>query len=234
MFKDSEKFESNTQEIPEDEEYRLAPNDEITMKIVPDGGFPLINGLSGGNQQQNSLLSNRRGGIPFDININGDARLPLLGYVKVAGLTTRQVELMLQERYSKYYNDPYILVDVTTQRVFVSTGQGSSTRVVQLSNNNITLFEALALAGGISANGNAKKIKLIRNKDNDEGREIFRIDLSTVDGLAQADMAVQSGDIIYVQPVRNYAREIVANVTPYLSLISTALLIISLNNQIRN
>ncbi len=232
MFKDTKQYEANQDEIPESLEYELAPNDEITMRIFPDGGFPLIQG--NGNIQNLGGNGGRRGGLPYDININGDARLPLLGFVKLAGKSVRETELYLQELYGKYYNDPYILVDVTTQRVFVSTGSGSSTKVVRLTNNNVTLFEALALAGGIAGSGNAKKIKLIRNKEDNSGRDIFRIDLSTVEGLAQADMAVQSGDIIYVQPVRNYATEVVKNITPYLSLISTALLVISLSNQIKN
>ena len=74
--------------------------------------------------------------------------------------------------------------------------------------------------GGISNNGRAKRIKLIRKTQ--EKQEVYLIDLSTIDGLKDASLTLQSNDIIYVEPIRNYAREILSDVTPVLGLISTA------------
>ncbi len=51
------------------------------------------------------------------------------------------------------------------------------------------------------------------------------IDLSTIEGINNADMVVQANDIIYVEPIADIAREVLADVTPVISLLSSALVI---------
>jgi polysaccharide export outer membrane protein len=57
-------------------------------------------------------------------------------------------------------------------------------------------------------------------------REIYKIDLSTIQGLKQAEMIVQSNDYIYVDYKPRYASAILQEVGPWLSLVTTALAVI--------
>jgi len=99
-----------------------------------------------------------------------------------------------------------------------------------LVNNNTTLIEALALAGGISDNGKAKKIKIIRNVGNKD--VVYLIDLSTIEGIKNAHMVLQSNDIVYVEPRRRYSSKFVQEMAPIISLISSALIVYSVTNTI--
>src|SRR5690606_25679187 len=96
---------------------------------------------------------------------------------------------------------------------------------VYLNNNNTTLMEVIALSGGITERGRAKRIKLIRNVNGE--RKVYLLDLSTIDGLKYTDLIVQNGDYIYVEPVPELGRELLKEIAPVVSIISSAAIIIS-------
>jgi polysaccharide export outer membrane protein len=138
-------------------------------------------------------------------------------------MTIKEAEKHLESLYAQYYVDPYVQLGVINRRVVVFPGAGGDAKVITLLNNNTTLLETLALAGGLSKRGKAKRIKLIRTVDGK--REVYLIDLSDIEGLKLADIIVQANDIIYVEPVPEIAREILQEVTPILSLISSIFII---------
>ena len=86
-------------------------------------------------------------------------------------------------------------------------------------------MEALAQAGGITDRGKASAIKLMRRVDGE--RVIYTLDLSTIEGLKYVDMIIQANDYIYVEPTPELAKEIAEDVVPIVSLISSAIVILS-------
>ena len=64
-----------------------------------------------------------------------------------------------------------------------------------------------------------EKIKIIRKTK--EGIKIFKVDLSTIDGIQHGNMIMQSHDIIYIQPNINIIPEIMEDLNPILSFAST-------------
>ena len=121
------------------------------------------------------------------------------------------------------YNNPFVQVKITNRRVIVFTGNGSDAKVVNLQNDNTTLMEVIALAGGIADRGKSEKVKLMR-VDNGT-RKVYTMDLSTIDGLKYADLIVQANDYIYVEPREQVAKEFLNNSAPILSLFSSVLVI---------
>jgi len=152
-------------------------------------------------------------------------KLPIIGRTKLAGLTIREAELMLEEKYAEFYNKPFVMLNVTNRRVIVFPGTGSDASVINLTNNNTTLLEALALAGGIST-GKANRIKLIRGDIKDP--QVYLIDLSTIEGMTQANMVIQANDIIYVEPVLKFTRTILAELNPIIGILTSIFLITTL------
>ena len=69
-------------------------------------------------------------------------------------------------------------------------------QVIPLENENIRLVEVLALAKGLDNNAKAQNMRLIR------GDKVYEIDFSTIEGFKNGNMLIQSGDIVYVEPVR--------------------------------
>lgn len=211
----------------------ITPNNIITLNFFTGNGHVLIesglgsSSLTGGSSQNNSS-SFGRNQITYLVENDGTAKLPVIGRVKLEGLSIREAETKLEEMYTLYYNEPFVVLKVSNNRVIVSPGSGGTAQVISLTNANTTLLEALALAGGVADRGVASKIKLIRENKTAGGRDVYLIDLSTIDGLAQADLIVQPNDIIYVEPLPLIASEIVKEIAPIITLITTTVLIITL------
>jgi len=202
-------------------EYKISPNDIINFRIYTNDGFKLID-LTSLNSTGPSTSSAAASLNPtYLVENDGFIKLPVIGRIKIAGLTIREAELMLEEKFTKYYVKPFVLLSITNMRVIIFPGEPGAAKVIPLVNNNTTLLEALALSGGISENGKAWKIKLIRG--NAENYKVYLIDLSTINGLKQGEMVLQANDLIYVEPRQNVTLKLLAAITPYLSLISTLL-----------
>nr|MBA3704847.1 hypothetical protein [Bacteroidota bacterium] len=113
--------------------------------------------------------------------------------------------------------------EVINRRVIIFPGSAGDAKVLPLHNNNTTLLEALALAGGIADYGKAHQVKLIRqNKDKND---VYLIDLSKIEGIKEGTMVLQANDIIYVEPRRRYASRVLQEIAPIVSLISTAFIL---------
>lgn len=206
--------------------YRLAPDDKFTFSMYVEGGKRIIDigsGINTGENESQQLQSGKQ--IEYLVRNDGKANLPILGLVDISGLTIIEVQEKLRALYSINYIDPFIQVEVTNRRVIVFPGTGGDAKVVPITNNNTTLMEAIALAGGITERGKANKVKVMRQTQ--AGREVYQIDLSTIDGLKYADMIVQSNDYIYVEPSKQLTREFLKDATPIISLISSAIVIVS-------
>lgn len=217
MLRDSDSVEYLTPPSPKENlEYRIAPDDMIRWRFLTDDGFPLIDPKTSG-------AGITGGGGEVMVEYNGMARFPYLGRVKVDGLTYREAEKMLEDKYSEYFRRPYIILNVDNRRVIVSTGGGGTAEVIKLTNNNTTIMEVLAAAGGIDERGNAKNVKLIRKAG--DRREVYRLDLSTIENVELGDIVVQAEDIVYVEPKKRVGSEIAKDLAPYLSILSSAFLI---------
>lgn len=214
-------------------ETRITPNNVLTLNFFTGNGHLLIERglgtavLPDGGSQSNYNLNNRNQ-ITYLIGMDGTAKLPVIGRVHLAGLTLQQAESKLEEMYSLYYNEPFVILQVSNNRVIVSPGAGGRAQVITLTNANTTVLEALAHAGGVAERGIASKIKLIRENRETGKREVYHIDLSTIDGLAQADFIVQPNDIIYVDPQPLIARELVKELTPIVTLLTTTILLFTI------
>ena len=112
---------------------------------------------------------------------------------------------------------------VTNKRVIVFPGSGGTARVLTITNNNTTLIEALALSGGLPEYAKAFKIKVIRGDP--QKPTVYLIDLSRIEGVAQANMVVQANDIIYVEPRIRLTSELTKELTPILTLLTSAFLV---------
>jgi len=205
------------------DEYIISVNDILQFRLFANDGFQLIDIAAGqagaGSQQAIAARTN----INYVVQTDSLARLPILGNINIVGKTIVEAEAFLQAEYAKFYVEPFVILTITNKRVIVFPGTGSSASVVSLANNNTNLIEVLALVGGIAGNSKASRIKIVRQTK--VKKDVYLVDLSTIEGIQAGSMIVQANDIIYVEPNPNLAREALADITPVLSLLSTALLV---------
>jgi len=228
MFKTSTDYTFDTQPPVDSLEYQIAPNDRLEFRLLTNDGYQLIEVAGERGNGNNNQQAIRQFGVTYLVEQDGKVNLPTLGRVQIIGLNVKEAAQMLEEKYSQYYNDPFIQLAVINNRVIVSPGDGGEARVVNI-DNNMTVIEVLARAGGIANRGNASKIKVIR--DFGDHKEVYQIDLSKVETMHQGYMLVQANDIIYVEPTPDIAREVLRDVTPIISLITSALVLISIFNR---
>lgn len=206
------------------EVYKISQDDKITFTLTTNNGTDIIENMSGISKDNKSQNLNTE----YIVRANGEVELPIVGKIKIAGLTVEQAEDTLVELFSDEYIEPFVQVKITNQRVIVFPGNGSDAKVIPLMNSNTTLMEAIAQAGGITDRGKANTIKLMRKVDGK--RVVYVIDLSTIEGLQYVDMIVQANDYIYVEPTPEIGKQVAQNVVPIVSLISSAIVIISAIN----
>lgn len=226
MFKQKDYQSFQLEEFPPDE-YFIKPGDEVTIRVYSREGFDLIDVMGGGrsagagagrNVDQIAL------GIPYTVDVDGYMDMPILGKYYVEGYTQAQLEQKLESELSSYFNDPYVMIRVPNRRAFVYMGSNAS--VVPLNNAPTNLLEVLATAGGLGRNLKAYKIKIIRGDlDNPE---VIQVDLSTISGLRDADLIVQTNDIIYVDERYRVARTILTEITPLITLLTLTVTTIAL------
>lgn len=212
-----------------DREYKIAPNDIITFQLFANDGFQLINigGGGSGMQPQGNQGQQSGGGGTYTVEYDGFIKLPVVGRTYVKGLTVRQMEMMLEELFAEYYHKPFVMLKVNNRRVMVFAGGNS--KVVTLLNDNTTLFEVLATIGGMPENGKADQIKIIRGDL--KNPEVYLINLSTLEGIKNYDLVMQGNDIIYIETRKDAVTKTLGLLTPYLSLLTTAILIYGLATQ---
>lgn len=205
-------------------DYRLSKDDKIKLTVSPNDGKQIIESMTQTSLDGTSATSSAiYKDLEYTIRTDGFVNLPLLGDIKLLGLTIKEAEDTLKKDYLKYYIDPFVMLNVVNKRVIVFPGGGGDAKVIYLQNNNTRLMEVLAEAGGLSTRGKSKSIKLMRMVD--DKRIIVPIDLSTVNGLAYADIIVQGNDYIYVEPHPRVVRQALEQATPFLSFVTTILLL---------
>lgn len=232
MFKVPNNYQYATDQTIGNVEYRIAANDILAFSIYTNDGFKLVdlttsitNAVGGASAGASNIST------PFLVEPDGQVKLPIISKIKVVGLTVRDAEKMLEQQYSTFYNKPFVILKVTNRRVLVFPGTGGSGKVVNIENENTTLIEALALAGGITNTGKSDKIKIIRGDLRNP--KVMLIDLSTIEGMQQSNMLLQANDIIYVEAVPRYSQEFFIQLTPIVGIITSLALIYNISRTIK-
>ncbi len=228
MFKTPKGGEYQHDSIPlkPTREYQISFDDKFVFSLSTNDGQRIIENVSGVGKEGGTISS----GLEYSVDVDGYAKLPVIGRVFVAGLSVSQLEDTLEQKYAQEYQDPFVQVKLTNQRVLVFPGNGGDARVVPLLNTNTTLMEAIATAGGIAERGKANTIKIMRMVDGK--RKVYVVDFSTIEGLPYADMVVQANDYIYIEPQARLGREVLTQATPFISILSSALVLLTVLNRL--
>ncbi len=227
MFKTPRDFEYNTEQTIGNVEYRITPNDIIGFSVYTNDGFKLIDMTTSAVSINQPLASNANDNMTrFLVEPDGMVKLPIIGKVKVSGMTIREAEKSLESLYATFYNKPFVMISVLNRRVLVFTGEGGLGKVVLLQNENVTLIEALALAGGVNDRGKSKNIKLIRGDMRNP--KVMLINLATIEGAKKSNLMLQANDIIYVEPAPQTSNEIFQQIAPVIGIITSIALVITI------
>jgi polysaccharide export outer membrane protein len=212
--------------------YLIQPNDWLELYLFYNDGETLINPNAEllDNPNSNQLNQNRQR-FRYLVQINGDVKMPLIGTQNIGGLTIDQAEKKLEVEFNKIYKGAFLKMSFLNKRVTVL---GALSTVVPLDNENTSLLEVLALAGGVQFGAKAQNIRILRGDFDDP--VVFEVDLSTVAGMRASMLTVHPGDVIYIEPWRRTWLEGLRDISPVIGITSSVstlvfLLINTLNTQ---
>jgi polysaccharide export outer membrane protein len=135
------------------------------------------------------------------VDQRGEIKFPLLGDIKAAGLTPKEIENFIYKELvdRKLLYDPVVSVRLINFRVTV-LGEVNRPGVIIAPNEQLNVLEALGQAGDLTIFGIRDNIKLIR-QDGDY-KIVKRLNLNSSQLLNSPYFFLKSNDVLYVEPGR--------------------------------
>jgi len=133
----------------------------------------------------------------FEVDPDGFIKLPMLGKLKVAGVSVSQAEPIVQKKADELINDAIVKVKLLNFKITVA-GEVRSPGVYYNYNNSITVIEALALAGGNTDFATIKEVMVVRKTA--DGSQSFLLDMSSKNIFTSEAFYLQPNDYVIVQP----------------------------------
>lgn len=213
MFKYDENTQLQQKAAEAERNYVIQPNDLLKLRVYTNKGELIIDPDYKLLKELPTQTTQLRSDPNYLVDVNGVVKFPMIDEIKMTGLTIRQAEEILQKSYAGFYTNPFVTLTFVSKRIIV-LGLPVS-KVIPLENENVTLVEALALAGGLDRDSKAQNIRILR------GNDFFIADLSTLDGYTRTNMILQPGDIVYVEPIRRPVSEAIRDYVSLISLITS-------------
>ena len=160
--------------------------------------------------------------------VDNDGRIdfPVVGSLKVGGLTKAECEKLVHDKIMPYLNkneNPIVTVRMINYKISV-LGEVNRPGMFTVSNEKINILEALAQAGDLTIYGVRNRVKLIR-EDASGQKEIHTLNLNDANIINSPYYYLQQNDIVYVEPNKVKARNSGIGQSTSLWLTSTSILI---------
>jgi polysaccharide biosynthesis/export protein len=162
--------------MPLEEGYRIAPLDKLTIKVLR------MQDLTG----------------EYNVDLAGNISLPLIGEVRAVNLTTAQLDGQLTDKLGeKYLENPDVSVGIkeSTSRVVTVDGAVKSAGAFPTIGPT-SLMRAVALAGGVTDDANARRVAVFRSVGGQRQGAAF--DLVAIRRGESQDPQIYPGDIVIV------------------------------------
>ena len=162
------------------DEYRLMKYDTINIMAI---GFP--NGI---------------GIDDVTVGVDGMARLPYTGNIKLVGLTLDEARDLIHARLSEYFKLPELNVYMKSygpRKIYVM-GNVNAPGVKNMGVDSMNVYAAIASAGGVDNKGRSKHIQLIRQIDGVLYYREINLDAFVKKHDLSQNIELEDGDIIYV------------------------------------
>lgn len=136
------------------------------------------------------------------VTADGYISFPLLGKVMAEGLTVIELEQDIKEALEKdFLVEAHVLVFIDQYRLRQVSVMGEVTKPGKFdmpTEKDMTLMEAIAMAGGFTKHANESQTKIMRTEDGKKRIIIVDVRLITEKGRQDVDIVLMPEDIVYV------------------------------------
>lgn len=216
-FQDAELL--NGMALQQEQTIRLRPEDKIN--IVVNSANPMLEQqftlTSRGNNNvlgSTSAIQTTRGGnsaggqtIAYTVDEQGTINFPVLGKIRVAGKTRKEVADYIQQRLvaRELVSDPIVTVEYVNIGLNV-LGEVRNAGRIDIDKDHFTLFDAIARAGDLTIDGQRTDVLVARNVDG--VNQVYHVDLTNMQQVLNSPaFYLQQNDLVYVSPTDKRKRE---------------------------
>ncbi len=184
---------------------RFMPGDKLSIHVHSrdEKLMSLFNLFQGSS----NITTNSNGGLyAYTVDSNGDIDFPVLGAVRVQGLTRTEVARAIKNMLVKedLCKDPVVTVTFYDMS-FSVLGTVSGAGVKQITKDKITILEAIAMAGDLQIDGVRNNVLVMRREGD---RQVpYRVDLTSAESIYNSPVYhIRQNDVVYVEPNDKYKR----------------------------
>ena len=200
-------------------EIKYQPDDLLTIDVAaldPDAvrpfNLPAVNYSESVISAQGTLKMQT-----YLIDNNGHIEFPVLGTIKIGGLTRIEATAMMKERLTEYIKDPIVNIRIANFTITV-IGDVNRPGTYTIQDERVTLPEALGLAGDLTNTATRTNLFLIRETN---GKKRFaKLDLTSINIVNSPLYYLAKNDVLYVEP--NNAKIRSSNYNPNTGIIISA------------
>lgn len=160
-----------------------------TLDNVASAPFNLFRGGSEGGIRPEQ--------VDYLIDKDGEIDFPVVGKIKVAGLSSEELRVLLRDELSEYLKDPIINIRLRNFTITV-LGEVNRPGTYPVDGERITILEALGLANDLTIKGKRENVMVIRDFD---GTKVYhRINLKRKEAMSSPVYYLTQNDVVYVEP----------------------------------
>lgn len=199
---------------------KIRPDDELSIvvsSIEPLAAAPFnlpvvmsassassIGTSASGKRQTGMQLSNSQMLQTYLVDSNGEINFPVIGRIKVSGLSREEFIDYLEELLKEYIKDPIVNVQIVNFKVSV-LGEVVAPGPYYYTNQRVSVLDAIASAHDLTTHGARDNVMVIR--DIEGKKEYFRFDLTKSDIFTSSNFYLQQNDVVYISPNKEKQRD---------------------------
>ena len=195
-------------------EIRVRPKDKLSSLVnAPDPKLSNMFNLPIISQQvgQESAMGTSRGISGYTVDSEGNISFPVLGKVRVDGMTREQIaeHLTTQLKEQELIKDPVVTVEF--MNLFVSVmGEVNHAGRIKIDRDNFTILDALSEAGDLTIYGKRDRVLVLRQENGKQ--HVYGVNLCDARQIYSSPVYyLQQNDVVYVEPNDTKSRQSTVN-----------------------
>ena len=189
---------------------RIKPKDLLSITVVssePEASriYNLVVPQIAEASNQNSLYT-QPSLQSYLVDNDGNIEFPVFGKIKVAGLTRKELETMLQKKLAPAFSKETPIITIRFINYSVNIlGEVMKPGKFETTNDRLTIFEGLALAGDLTIYGRRDNVKVLR-ENLDGTKEYITVNLMDKNIIYSPAYYLEQNDVVYVEPNKSRSR----------------------------
>jgi len=148
----------------------------------------------------NSTVIDAQGSLKMQaylIDASGNIEFPVLGVLKLGGLSKAEATALLKSKLSLYIKDPFVNIRLANFKITV-LGEVKTPGTFTIQDERVSLSEALGLAGDLTIYGKRDNVFLIREVNGE--KKFTKFDLTSINVVNSSNYYLTQNDVVYVEP----------------------------------